>query len=60
VQAARLRRAIVRDPLDPRSGLRSLVSFKRLANRPRDRLDLEELRALHGELPLERLPGIDE
>lgn len=50
----------MRDPLDPRSGLRSLVSFKRLANRPRDRLDLEELRALHGELPLERLPGIDE
>jgi len=42
------------------AGLRSLVSFKRLANRPRDRLDLEELRALHGELPLERLPGIDE
>ena len=42
------------------AGLRSLVSFKRLADRPRDRLDLEELRALHGELPLERLPGIDE
>lgn len=41
------------------AGLRSLVSFKRLAGRPRDRLDLEELRALHGELPLERVPGVD-
>jgi len=42
------------------AGLRSLVSFKRLAGRPRDRLDLEELRALHGELPLERVPGVDD
>ena len=42
------------------AGLKSLVSFKRLADRPRDRLDLEELRNRHGELPLERLPGLDE
>ena len=42
------------------AGLKSIVSFKRLADRPRDRLDLEELRARHGELPLERLPGVDE
>ncbi|MBA3328105.1 MAG: hypothetical protein H0T43_07370 [Solirubrobacterales bacterium] len=41
------------------AGLRSLVSFKRLADRPRDRLDLEELRALHGGLPMESLPGLD-
>lgn len=44
----------------PIAGLKSLVSFKRLAGRPRDRLDLEELRARHGELPLEPLPGLDE
>jgi len=42
------------------AGLKSIVSFKRLADRPRDRLDLEELRNRHGELPLERLPGLDE
>lgn len=42
------------------AGLRSLVSFKRLAGRPRDRLDLEELRALHGELPIESVPGLDD
>jgi hypothetical protein len=41
------------------AGLASLVAFKRLADRPRDRLDLEELRALHGELPIEPLPRID-
>lgn len=41
------------------AGLRSLVSFKRLADRPRDRLDLEELRRRHGELPIERIPGLD-
>lgn len=42
------------------AGLRSIVSFKRLAGRPRDRLDLEELRARHGELPMEVLPGLDD
>ena len=42
------------------AGLKSLVSFKRLARRPRDRLDLEELRVRHGELPFEPLPGLDE
>jgi hypothetical protein len=42
------------------AGLKSLVSFKRLAGRPRDRLDLEELRARHGELPTEHVPGLDE
>lgn len=39
--------------------LRSLVGFKRLANRPQDRLDLTELEALHGPLPAERIPGMD-
>jgi hypothetical protein len=42
-------------------GLASLVAFKRLANRSRDRLDLEELRERHGgELPLLDLPGLDD
>jgi hypothetical protein len=39
--------------------LRSIVGFKRLANRPRDRYDLEELEAFHGELPIEPIPGLD-
>lgn len=38
-----------------------LVAFKRLANRPHDRVDLEELAALNGgELPILPLPGIDD
>ena len=42
------------------AGLKSIVSFKRLAGRPRDWLDLEELAARHGELPSEPLPGLDD
>jgi hypothetical protein len=41
------------------AGLRSIVGFKRLAGRPQDRRDLEELEALHGELPIEPIPGLD-
>lgn len=41
------------------AGLASLVAFKRLAGRPRDRLDLEELAARHGPLPELRVPGLD-
>jgi len=41
------------------AGLRSIVGFKRLAGRPRDRNDLEELEAFHGELPIEPIPGLD-
>ncbi len=33
--------------------------FKRLAGRPQDRRDLEELEAFHGELPIEPIPGLD-
>jgi hypothetical protein len=33
------------------ASLRSLVAFKRLADRPRDRLDLAELERIHGPLP---------
>lgn len=42
-------------------GLASLVGFKRLAGRPRDRLDLEELEARYGgELPRLAVPGLDD
>jgi hypothetical protein len=41
------------------AGLRSIVGFKRLADRPRDRDDLLELEALHGALPVEPIPGLD-
>lgn len=43
----------------PVASLRSIVGFKRLAGRPRDRSDLEELEAFHGELPIEPIPGLD-
>src|ERR1022692_616972 len=35
------------------AGLSSIVSFKRLADRPRDRNDLIALEEIHGELPIE-------
>lgn len=41
------------------AGLSSVVALKRLAGRPRDRADLEELREIHGELPEDPLPGVD-
>jgi len=44
----------------PVASLRSIVGFKRLAGRGQDRLDLEELEALHGELPIDPIPSLDE
>jgi len=41
------------------AALPSVVGFKRLARRPQDRVDLEELEAIHGDLPVEPIPGID-
>ncbi len=41
------------------AGLASLVAFKRLAGRPRDRSDLAELEAIHGPLPVDPVPGLD-
>ncbi|HET9162852.1 MAG TPA: hypothetical protein VFN89_05320 [Solirubrobacterales bacterium] len=41
------------------AALPSLVGFKRLARRPQDRVDLEELEAIHGDLPVEPIPGLD-
>jgi hypothetical protein len=41
------------------AGLSSIVGFKRLADRPRDRNDLIGLEEIHGELPIEDIPGLD-
>lgn len=41
------------------AALPSVVGFKRLARRPQDRVDLEELEAIHGDLPVEPNPGLD-
>ncbi len=41
------------------AALPSLVGFKRLAGRPQDQLDLSELEAIYGELPVESIPGLD-
>jgi len=43
------------------ASLVSVVGFKRLANRPQDRLDLAKLEAIYGEgeLPTEPIPGVD-
>jgi hypothetical protein len=41
------------------AGLNSIVGFKRLADRPRDRNDLIGLADVHGELPIEPIPGLD-
>lgn len=43
----------------PIAGLRSIVGFKRLAGRPRDRNDLIALEEIHGKLPDDPLPGCD-
>jgi hypothetical protein len=44
----------------PFASLRSLVGFKRLAARGQDRLDLEALERLHGKLPIDPIPSLDE
>jgi len=41
------------------AALPSVVGFKRLAGRPRDRQDLADLEAIYGELPVEPIPGVD-
>ena len=43
------------------AGLASVVGFKRLAHRPDpDRSDLRNLEAIHGPLPIEPIPGLDD
>jgi len=42
------------------AGLESVVAFKRLAGRPRDRNDLLELEQRHGPLPIVSVPGLDD
>ncbi len=41
------------------ASLPSVVGFKRLAGRDRDREDLHELEKLYGDLPVEPVPGLD-
>jgi hypothetical protein len=41
------------------ASLPTIVGFKRLAGRPQDRMDLTELEAIYGELPIEPIPGLD-
>lgn len=41
------------------AALPSIVGFKRLASRPQDNVDLTELEAIHGKLPIEEIPGLD-
>lgn len=43
----------------PFASLRSLVGFKRLADRGQDRLDLENLERVNGKLPEDDIPGLD-
>jgi hypothetical protein len=43
----------------PFASLRSIVGFKRLAGRGQDRLDLENLERVNGELPEDPIPGLD-
>lgn len=42
------------------AALPTVVGFKRLAGRQQDKLDLAELEALHGELPIEPISGVDD
>jgi hypothetical protein len=42
------------------ASLRTLVGFKRLAGRGQDRLDLENLERVNGELPIDPIPGLDD
>jgi hypothetical protein len=44
----------------PIASLRSIVGFKRLAGRPRDRNDLIGLEEIHGPLPIDRISGLDD
>jgi hypothetical protein len=41
------------------AALRSLVGFKRLADRGQDRVDLEKLERANGDLPIDPIPGLD-
>lgn len=44
----------------PVASLRSVVGLKRLSGRPHDRNDLENLEGIHGKLPTDPIPGLDE
>ena len=57
--AERALRVELGDQQAPVADLRSIVGFKRLANRPRDQYGLKELEAFHGALPIEHITGLD-
>lgn len=59
VEAAAIK-TVVRDVPMSFAGLESIVAFKRLAGRPQDRRDLEALEPIHGPLPIQPIPGLDE
>ena len=44
----------------PFASLRTIVGFKRLAGRGQDRMDLEHLERVNGELPIDPIPGLDD
>lgn len=52
--------AVVRGVSMRFAGLEALVAFKRLAGRPLDQQDLEALEAIHGRLPIQPIPGLDD
>ena len=41
------------------AALPSIVGFKRLAGRPQDKMDLAELEAIYGDLPIDPIPSLD-
>jgi hypothetical protein len=58
--AARAEKGSWRDSSFRVASLRSLVGFKRLAGRGQDRVDLEKLERVNGELPIDPIPSLDE
>lgn len=58
--AARAEEGSWRDSPFRVASLRSLVGFKRLAGRGQDRLDLERLERVNGELPIDPIPSLDD
>jgi len=58
--AARAEYGVWRDRSFRVASLRSLVGFKRLAGRGQDRVDLEKLERVNGELPIDPIPSLDE
>lgn len=58
--ASQAKRADYGDVTFQIASLESIVGFKRLAGRPQDRNDLAALEGIHGELPIQPIPGLDD